>query len=174
MTTLYDFASAGEGSFEFIPNTSFQVLDKASIEATAASITIEITGDIPRRESHTERSNVACKHPTKSKFIERSYHESKELANVAIHSLSHGKTKTFEAYFSHNNISSVIDVLSAVAKESDSSRGLHCSDKYEACDGHVIAYAALPSSNVPSVSWLSWGIRMLTYMHVDLLLRDLL
>jgi deuterolysin len=157
VTPLYDYASAGKGRFDFIPNTSFKVSDRSSVEATAAPVTVEITDDVFKRElkakhsSHSnlnKRSVVTCADAAKGSFIQSSYIESKELANVALHSLAGGPTSVSNAYFSTNPVGSITDILGAVATESDDSRTLSCTDDFDVCDGNVIAYTLIATTNV--------------------------
>lgn len=185
---MYNFASAGKGKFEFAPNTSFKVSDSGSAKVSAiqskiAPITVEITGDISKREFNTKRSahakrldkraTVDCADSAQASFIEGSYSEGKELANVALDSLSGGETDTSSAYFSTNSLSSVTDILSAVATESDSSRTLSCTDEYDVCDGNVIAYTLIATTDVCCLSNVSLKYTI-TNILIDLLLRHLL
>jgi len=161
---LYDFAAAGTGKFDFAPNTAFKLSEAstsskvATIQSTAKPITVEITGDVakrnfptPKRSAHSKRldkrSVVECSDSTQSSFIEGSYTESKELASLGAEYVGSGG-ELVEAYFSSNDPSAVSDILDGVATEDDSSRTLSCTDEYDVCDGNVIAYTLIATTNV--------------------------
>jgi len=129
----------------------------ATIQSTAEPITVEITGDVSKRNFTTKRSTherrldkrsvVTCADAAQADFIQASYTESQALA-AAGSSYAAGGGALTSAYFSSNDVSAVTGVLDAVASEADSSRTLSCTDDYGICDGNVIAYTFLRTTNV--------------------------
>jgi len=129
----------------------------ATIQSTAEPITVEITGDVAKRNFTTKRSTherrldrrsvVTCGDAAQADFIQASYAEGQALA-AAGSSYAAGGGALTSAYFSSNDVSAVTGVLNAVAGEADSSRTLSCTDDYGVCDGNVIAYTLIATTNV--------------------------
>uniref|UniRef100_A0A0W0FW62 Neutral protease 2 n=1 Tax=Moniliophthora roreri TaxID=221103 RepID=A0A0W0FW62_MONRR len=137
VASLFDFATAGTGKFSFLPNTDFRVTGvqqqvshpAALSKASAASEAIEVE---------------------QASFIESSYTESKELASLASGYVSSNgaEDELFQAYFGGNDVSSVTGVLDKVTNEDDSSRTLSCVDEHDVCDGNVIAYTLVATTDI--------------------------
>ncbi|KAL1758091.1 Deuterolysin metalloprotease family-domain-containing protein [Schizophyllum commune] len=153
LATLYDFASAGAGSFTFEPKTEFKVgaandVISEKVESTANTVTIALD-DVAKRSMEVKRATVSCSDSSLASFISASYSEGKELASLAASYISsNGADSLFTAYYGGSSTSTVSSKFLAVASESDSSRTLNCSDPYGVCDGNVIAYTVIATTDI--------------------------
>ncbi|KAL1746268.1 Deuterolysin metalloprotease family-domain-containing protein [Schizophyllum fasciatum] len=153
LAALYDFTSAGAGSFTFEPKTEFMVggVDEAlseKVDSTANSVTIAIN-DVAKKSMEVKRATVSCSDSSLAPFISASYTEGQALASLTANYISsNGADSLFTAYYGSNSPSSVSSKFSAVASESDSSRTLNCSDPYGVCDGNVIAYTVIATTDI--------------------------
>ncbi|TRM67412.1 Deuterolysin metalloprotease family-domain-containing protein [Schizophyllum amplum] len=153
LASLYDFTSAGAGSFTFEPKAEFKVgaADEAiseKVESTTNSVTIDIS-DVAKPSMQEKRATVSCSDSSLASFISSSYSEAKELASIAADYISsNGADSLFTAYYGGSSTSTVSSKFSAVASESDSSRTLNCSDPYDVCDGNVIAYTVIATTDI--------------------------
>ncbi|KAG7442718.1 Metalloprotease [Guyanagaster necrorhizus] len=154
---LYDFASAGKGTFAFEPITDFRVAGAeervaspfSAVKAIAEIIEVEVTSEVTRRS--IKRATDVCANATLSEFINASYVEAKELASISLNyisTLGNSSNNTVTAYFSTNPVQNVTDKLELVANENDSSRTLNCLDDYGVCDGNVIAYTVISTTDI--------------------------
>jgi len=159
---LYDFESAGTGAFTITPVTDFQLAgsddaanasketSKVSVPAVQ-SITVNVSADVARREvaTHGKRSVVSCSNSSQASFISSSYSEAKSLATIAANYISSTPTGSiYTAYYKTNSATTVRSRFTAVASESSSSRTLSCTDPYGVCDGNVIAYTVIATTNI--------------------------
>ncbi|KAI3598455.1 deuterolysin m35 metalloprotease [Moniliophthora roreri] len=156
--SLFDFATAGAGKYSFQPITEFRVagIDQqaahpaalAQVSTTSEAIEVEVTGDLGKRE--WKRATTQCSNSAQASFIEASYTESKDLARIASSYVSSaGRSDSlFTAYFGGNSVSAVTGILDRVADENDSSRTLSCTDDFGVCDGNVIAYTLISTTNI--------------------------
>jgi len=159
---LYDFAAAGAGSFTITPKVQFQLAgsddevnalgDLARVEVpNADSVTIKVARDVARREVRTpgKRAVVSCSNASHASFISASYTEGKSLASIAASYIStNGANSLYTAYYKTSSTTTVRSKFSAVASESSSSRTLSCTDPYGVCDGNVIAYTVISTTNI--------------------------
>ncbi|KAK0189988.1 hypothetical protein F5146DRAFT_647057 [Armillaria mellea] len=154
---LYDFASAGKGTFVFEPITDFRVVGAdervasqlSAVKAIAEVIEVEVTSEVTKRS--LKRSTDVCANETLSGFINASYVEAKELASISldyISTLGNSTNNTMTAYFGTNPAQNVTDKLQLVADENDPSRTLNCLDEYGVCDGNVIAYTVIDTTDI--------------------------
>jgi deuterolysin len=160
LASTFDFETAGTGSYTFEPLTIFQTVDetadvKAKVDAlveldsTSSSITVEITHDVARRDMPAKRATVSCSNTTQKSFISSAYSESKSLASIAASWInSNSGNSLYTAYWGTNSASTVAGRFTAVANENTSSRTLSCSDPYGVCDGNVIAYTLIATTNI--------------------------
>ncbi|KAK7037416.1 hypothetical protein VNI00_011166 [Paramarasmius palmivorus] len=158
VASLFDFATAGVGKFSFQPNTEFRVagVDEqashpvalAQVAADTQPIEVEVTGDLGKRE--WKRSTVECSSSSEASFISASYTESKQLATIASSYVSSNgaSDSLFTAYFGGNSASAVTTILDRVADENDSGRTLSCTDEFNVCDGNVIAYTLIATTDI--------------------------
>uniref|UniRef100_A0A0W0FLS9 Methionine aminopeptidase n=1 Tax=Moniliophthora roreri TaxID=221103 RepID=A0A0W0FLS9_MONRR len=159
---LFDFATAGAGTFSFEPRTDLKV---AGVEEEAANpdalskvtlasqpIEVTVTGEISANKElrkNEKRAVVSCSNTSQRSFIDSSYTEAKALARTAAsYVTSRGASDSlFQAYYKTNSASSIANVFNAVASESGS-RPLSCSDPYGVCTGGVIAYTVISTTNI--------------------------
>ncbi|KAJ6530980.1 Metalloprotease [Mycena vulgaris] len=158
VSALFDFASVGTGSFSFKPITTFQTAPTAqeisarseltTITTTSTPITIAVTGDVTKHELVRRASDI-CTTASRKSFIDASYTEAKALASGAsTYVTSRGTTDTlYRAYWGAVASSRVTSILNAVANESGS-RTLSCVDSFGVCDGNVIAYTVISTTNI--------------------------
>lgn len=79
MAALYDFASAGAGTFSFEPITNFQVAGAedevaslSKVQAASPKVEVEVTGDIAKRElaQLNKRATDICTTSSRKSFID--------------------------------------------------------------------------------------------------------
>ncbi|KIY66958.1 zincin [Cylindrobasidium torrendii FP15055 ss-10] len=157
LADVYDFSSAGTGKFSFAAVgdslrvagasddvSDLKALSKVSIDSKA--LDIEITKDVARPQ---RRATPDCSDSDKKSFIEGSYTEGKALASGASDYISsNSDSDLFNSYYSSNSASDVTAIFDAVANEDDSSRTLSCEDSQNACDGNVIAYTLISTTDI--------------------------
>ncbi|KIY71347.1 zincin [Cylindrobasidium torrendii FP15055 ss-10] len=152
---IYDFASAGTGKFSFTPKTELNVGDSAAsasdlakVSVSSQAIEVEVTSDVAKRAY--KRATPTCSDSSQLSFIDASYTEAKELASISSDYVSSNgaSDSLFSSYFSSNSVSSVTGILDAVSGENDSSRTLSCVDEYDVCDGNVIAYTLIATTDI--------------------------
>lgn len=157
---LFDFASAGVGTFKFEANSLFQVTDTAErkstvdaldkIEIASSAVEVAVTHDVAKRDLTVldKRAVVSCSSSTQAAFISAAYSEAKSLASGAAAYINAGTSTLYTAYYSTNSRTTVANRFTAVANENSSSRTLNCSDPYGVCDGNVIAYTVIATTNI--------------------------
>ncbi|KAF5335624.1 hypothetical protein D9758_014803 [Tetrapyrgos nigripes] len=161
VASLFDFATAGEGSFTFEPIQTFQIAEvEAQITAlgqmdkvaasSAPSVTVNISGDLSKREVRQNKRAVdICTNASRKSFIDASYTEAKQLATVAANYISsNGANSLFTSYYKSSSTSTIRSVFTAVAGENSSSRTLSCTDSFGACSSGVIAYTVIATTNI--------------------------
>ncbi|KAF9030873.1 zincin [Hymenopellis radicata] len=158
VSEIYDFASAGTGTYSFAPLTEFQVAgaedsvsavaELAKVTVAAPSVGVEVTSDVARRVR--KRATDICKDSSMASFIDASYTEAKELASISSSYISTNgaSDSVYTAYFGASSTSKVTGIIDAVADENDSSRTLSCTDDYNVCDGNVIAYTLISTTDI--------------------------
>ncbi|KAF8890047.1 hypothetical protein CPB85DRAFT_1377940 [Mucidula mucida] len=161
VSSLFDFSSAGQGTFTFEPVTNFRVATPEAsiisesqmdrIEASAESIDVFVSGDLAKRELHerNKRAVNICTNASRKSFIDSSYTEAKALASGASSYISsNGANSLYTAYWGTNSQSTIRGVFNGVANEASSSRTLSCTDSYGVCTGGVIAYTVIATTNI--------------------------
>ncbi|KAK0452535.1 Metalloprotease [Armillaria borealis] len=160
VSSLFDFASAGEGTYTFEPVTTFQMADVAAkvaastldkVTVSSTSVDVHISGDLAARNvaGIDKRATPTCSDSTKKAFITSSYSEAKSLASLSSSYISsNGKNSLYTAYWGATATSTISGVYNAVASESSSSRTLSCTDTYGACTSGVIAYTVISTTNI--------------------------
>lgn len=160
VSSLFDFASAGEGTYTFEPVTTFQMADVAAklvastlekVTVSSTSVDVHISGDLAARDvaGIDKRATPVCSDSTKKAFITSSYSEAKTLASLSSSYISsNGKNSLYTAYWGATATSTISGVYNSVASESSSSRTLSCTDAYGACTSGVIAYTVISTTNI--------------------------
>ncbi|KAK0201344.1 Metalloprotease [Desarmillaria ectypa] len=161
LSTRFDFASAGPGTFTFAPVTSFQMtspqarlanaasLDQVSI--SSSSVDVHVSGDLAKRDLPVldARAVDICTSASQKSFIDASYTEAKSLASIASSYISNnGANSLYTAYYGATSTSTIRSVFNNVASESSGSRTLSCTDTFRACSSGVIAYTVISTTNV--------------------------
>ncbi|KAL0581490.1 hypothetical protein V5O48_000533 [Marasmius crinis-equi] len=156
VASLFDFATAGPGTFTFTPISEFRVAGTeekaahpallASLSSSAEAIEVEIK-DVGSKQ--VKRAEPECSDSSKLSFIKSSYTESKELASITADYItsSGASDELYTSYFGSASTSQVAGVFSGVAGESGS-RTLSCTDPANACDGNVIAYTIISTTDI--------------------------
>ncbi|CAG8728837.1 11410_t:CDS:2, partial [Acaulospora colombiana] len=154
---LYDFESAGTGTFSFTPTNDFQVFsadttihniaDTVRISAPVPTVHVNVISDVMRRDLNVldKRAVANCSDTSSSPFIVTS-----SLASLAANYISTrgADDPLFVAYFGAQNISRPLSVFQAIESENDPERTLNCSDPYDVCWLNVIAYTVLSTTNI--------------------------
>ncbi|KAF8626732.1 hypothetical protein AX17_006498 [Amanita inopinata Kibby_2008] len=160
VASLFDFKSAGAGTYTVQPHASFVAMgvndDPATatfqrVVANANTLTVKVAGDLANRELHREKRAVdICGSPSEASFIDASYNEGQNLASVASNYVNtyFGTDSLYQAYFNNGDPNTVISVLDNVAFENSGSRTLDCSDPYGACSPGVIAYTVISTTDI--------------------------
>ena len=150
VSTVYDFATTGPGTFTFKAVSSFQVIgvDDAieTISNTnvdnARSVSITITDDVFKRELDLEkRVDSNCTDGDKRFAIGFGLAEAKDLASKAAAYISYNGSeyKHYKDYFGTNPIQFVINNFNTVANDNLSVKSANCdSDPYHACDTRTL------------------------------------
>ncbi|KAK7436844.1 hypothetical protein VKT23_014486 [Stygiomarasmius scandens] len=161
VSSVFDFASAGAGSFTFEPVQTFQIagaeaevksivqMDKVAA-SSAPSVTVNISGDLAKRELPlNKRATNICNSASQRSFIDASYTEAKQLASIASSYIgSNGANSLYTSYYKTNPTSTIRSVFNAVANENSNSRTLSCVDSFNACSSGVIAYTLIATTNI--------------------------
>ncbi|KAK0430154.1 Metalloprotease [Desarmillaria tabescens] len=163
LSALFDFASAGPGTFTFTPMTSFYItspearvtdaasLDKVSI--SSSSVDVNISGDLTKRDLFpvlNTRAVDICTNSSKAHIIDASYTGSKALASAASSYIAaNGTNSLYNSYFGTSPTSTVRAVFDRVANESSNTRTMDCTDPISACQTQgIAAYTALLIGNI--------------------------
>ncbi|KAF9269532.1 zincin [Marasmius fiardii PR-910] len=152
VASLFDFASAGAGTFKFEPVATFQVAgseekvaslaDIEELEVNTSAVEVTLTGTPEKREHLPleKRARSTCS-GTQGTFVSSAYTEGKQMASAAASYVSsNGANSLYTSYFKTASTSTVRGVLSNVANENSSTRTLNCNDALGACTSGVIAY----------------------------------
>ncbi|EJD37273.1 zincin, partial [Auricularia subglabra TFB-10046 SS5] len=150
LSALYDFESHGPGNFSFEPITTFLFADQLlydsfePINVAAPSISLEITGDVARREHGLlRRATLSCDDAESAAFIAESYKESRTLAQLtSAYIANQGSDAVFKTYFGTSSTSVVGNVYTQIAEENNSTITLFCVTPPSTCAAGLIAYAA--------------------------------
>ncbi|KAG7095528.1 hypothetical protein E1B28_006265 [Marasmius oreades] len=160
VASLFDFASAGAGTFKFEPVTTFQVAgseekvvslaDVEELEVGSSAVEVTLSGTPEKRElvPLEKRARNICT-TSQASFISSAYTEGKQMASAASSYVSsNGANSLYTSYFKTTSTSTVRSVLSNVANENSSTRTLDCRDALGACTSGVIAYTVISTTNV--------------------------
>ena len=143
---MYDFSTAGPGTFILEPVSSFQVIEAdgtvETISDTSAdndrSVSITITDDVSRRELNPRGSSgIKCGNVTKAFNMIYGFSEAKELVNIAAAHLDYyGEHDIpYRAYFGTISVKDVQKGFADIARYNWSSRGIYCeSDARNKCE----------------------------------------
>ncbi|KAF7326176.1 Neutral protease 2 [Mycena kentingensis (nom. inval.)] len=145
VSALFDFASAGAGAFTFTPISTFQTAPAAEkITKRSELALVEVDA-----AAVTKRATNICTNASRASFITASYNEAKTLARTASsYVTSRGTADTlYRAYWGATAASRITSVFNAVANEAGS-RTLSCTDSFGVCDGNVIAYTVISTTNI--------------------------
>jgi deuterolysin len=74
VASLYDFASAGAGTFTFEPVSTFQVIDdtdRSALQVPSKKIDVSVEKDVAKREikQNAKRATVSCSNSSQNSFI---------------------------------------------------------------------------------------------------------
>ncbi|KAK0196181.1 Metalloprotease [Armillaria mellea] len=162
LSALFDFASAGPGTFTFTPMTSFYIispearvtdgatLDKVSV--SSSSVDVNISGDLAKRDLFpvlNTRAVDICTNRTKAQIIDASYIGGKSLASSASSYIaSNGSDSLYTSYFGTTPTATVRTVFNNVANEASNTRTMDCTDPLHVCMSGAVAYTAIPPSDI--------------------------
>ncbi|ESK82326.1 neutral protease 2 [Moniliophthora roreri MCA 2997] len=161
VTDLFDFASAGTGTFRFEPVTSFYVTsssnDKLSslaqferVQVSSDAVEVNVTDQLEKREM-AKRATNTCNDPAKKAFIDAAHFEGQALAAAAAKYINDNRQNSlFRSYFKNNDPAAVENKLTLAATENDPNRTLDCNDPYNYCASHpnVIAFTVIADTNI--------------------------
>ncbi|KAK0491609.1 Metalloprotease [Armillaria novae-zelandiae] len=170
VSAIYDWS--GNAKYTVTPSASFRAAAPGNLLADISSLSqvsvdnsslgVEISS-VTKRElqsKHESRSSdvqvldkravVSCSSPSESSFISDSYTEGKALASLGSSYISfNGATDSlYRSYFGSAPTSTILSVLDAAASESSSSRTLNCDDIYNLCDGNIVSYTVVSTTNI--------------------------
>ncbi|KAK0190340.1 Metalloprotease [Armillaria mellea] len=170
VSAIYDWGE--NGKYTFTPIASFRaaapgnllanISSLSKVSADSSSLGVEISS-VTKRElqsRHESRSTdvhvldkravVSCSSSSEASFISASYTEGKALASLgSSYVSSNGATDSlYRSYFDSASTSTVIDILDAAASESSPSRTLNCDDTLNICDGNVVSYTIISTTNI--------------------------
>ncbi|EEB90307.1 hypothetical protein MPER_11500 [Moniliophthora perniciosa FA553] len=158
VASLFDFASAGTGTFSFEPVTSFQIVgseekisESEQVHVTSNAVAVNIIKQLEKRDILQKRAVDICNNPAQRAFIDAAYAEGKEMARASLsYILQYPGSNLYLRYFKNNNPNTVAGVFNAVATENSLQRTIDCSDPYGYCQSRGwIAYALFdPPQNV--------------------------
>ncbi|KAK0441463.1 Metalloprotease [Desarmillaria tabescens] len=164
LSALFDFASAGPGTFMFTPVTSFyitspeaRVTDAASLDKvsmSSSSVDVNISGDLTKRDLFpvlNTRAVDICTDNTKANVIDASYIGGKSIASSASSYIaSNGEDALYTSYFSTTPTDTVRTVFDRVANEASNTRTMDCTDPLLVCleVPGVTAYTTIPESDI--------------------------
>ncbi|KAK0492380.1 Metalloprotease [Armillaria luteobubalina] len=169
LSTLFDFASAGPGTFTFAPVTSFQtvspearITDAGSLDlvtVSSSSVDVHVSGDLAKRDLPVldARAVDICTSSSQKSFIDASYTEAKSLASIASSYIAtNGANSLYTAYYGATSTSTIRGVFNNVASESSRSRTYT----------FVASFSEVPSTNLcRGTSVASRNVRGGTTLH---------
>ena len=152
VSAVYDFSTAGPGTFILEPVSNFQVIEvDGTVETitdtgvdSGRSVSITITDDVSKRELDLEkRVDSDCKDDYKKFAIAYGYAEAKFLASRAAAYISFyggDQDQTYKDYFGTSPIQFVINNFNAVANDKMVG-AMNCdSDPGNSCHGDRVLY----------------------------------
>ncbi|KAF9269531.1 Metalloprotease [Marasmius fiardii PR-910] len=161
VASLFDFATAGAGTFKFEPVATFKVAgseekvaslaDVEELEVIASAVEVTLSGTPENRELLSpleKRARNTCT-GTQGTFVSSAYSEAKQLATASTSYISSNSgSSLYTAYFKTNSPTTISSVFTGVANENSSSRILGCNDPLGACTSGVIAYTVISNTNI--------------------------
>ncbi|TFL00252.1 hypothetical protein BDV98DRAFT_605353 [Pterulicium gracile] len=154
--SIYDFESAGTGTFAFQPISIFRIIDETSftedkvdqlvqLEATSSPVMVTILDDVSKLDIPKKRAVISCPNVPQKNFITAAYTEAKSLASVSSSWIaSNSGDALFTSYWGTNSASTMQSRFNLIANENSPTR----IDPYALCTSGVIAYTHLPTSNI--------------------------
>lgn len=124
VASLYDFASAGSGTFSFDPVVNFRVASGSNsklarvsnVNSSPVQVSVQNVGEKREVEKRATKKSIGkraeniCTDSTKKSFIDKSYTSGKSLAAAASKYASSGGKLT-SAYFGTTDVKTVTGVL---------------------------------------------------------------
>ncbi|ESK90392.1 deuterolysin metalloprotease family protein [Moniliophthora roreri MCA 2997] len=161
VASLFDFASAGAGTYSFKPVTSFQIAgseekvsgfaESEQADVTSNAVAVNVTKQLEKPDILQKRARNICNNPAQNAFINAAYAEGKEMARASLAYMSnYPGSDLYRRYFKNNDPNTVAGVFNGVATENSAQRTIDCSDPYGYCSSRGwIAYALYaPPGNV--------------------------
>ncbi|KAJ7669969.1 Metalloprotease [Mycena polygramma] len=165
VSSLFDFAAVGPGTFSFAPVTTFQAAPPAheistdtqvdAITATANTISVTITRDVAPRALPSRYTN-GCTDPTKRDKIDFSINQAWVLSYAAKRYINERGTSDplYMSYFGANDPARILSVFAVVenAAYSRTTLTLQCDAGSPSCSGSLVAWShpAIPYYNLPA------------------------
>lgn len=159
VSALYDFETAGAGTYTFSPRADWVVSEEGASHtllpiSEAISVEIEITEDVAQRPVFpplNQLSTPVCNDANRKNFIAAALSEARALAGGAAADIrSRPNSAQYTSYFNNNNRDDVWYNFDRIAGDlaSSGSRSLFCTDRAGgACsNAGVVAYTLLVTS----------------------------
>ncbi|KAK7044460.1 neutral protease 2 [Favolaschia claudopus] len=154
---LYDFETAGTGTFKFVPVTTFQTgPDAAPVHIETDPISVKVTKDVAKRELIPLARRVStptCSDGGRLQTLQNSLADARALAGgAATDILSHPNGAEYTTYFGGNTQSDIWFNMDRIAGDLSSESGdrkIFCNqDPANLCGGNggVIAYTLVVTS----------------------------
>ncbi|KAJ7669961.1 hypothetical protein DFH06DRAFT_1372504 [Mycena polygramma] len=164
VSSLFDFAAVGPGTFIFTPVTTFQAVPLAhkisthtqldAITATVNTLSVTITRDVAPRTLPARSTNVACSDPDKRATIEFSINQAWVLSYAAKRYINERGTSDplYISYFGANDPARILSVFYVVenAAYSPTPLSLLCQSDRSSCTGYT------PAWSHPAVPYYNW------------------
>ncbi|KAJ7091931.1 hypothetical protein B0H15DRAFT_948128 [Mycena belliarum] len=154
---LYDFSTAGTGTYTFAPNTIFQTgPDADPLHVETKPVSVEVTRDVAKRELiplERRLSTPSCGDGGRLQVIRDSLSYARSLAGGAATDIrSHPNGPEYSTYFGGNNQDDIWFGMDKIAGDlaSSGTRSIFCSgDPANLCGANsgVIAYTLLITQN---------------------------
>ncbi|SJL15566.1 uncharacterized protein ARMOST_19067 [Armillaria ostoyae] len=154
ISTLFDSASVGPGTFTFAAVTSFQtanpkarLIDAASLDhfsVSSSSVDAHISGDLAKRDLPVldARAVDICTSSSQKSFIDATSIASSYIATNRANSL-------YTAYYGVTSTSAIRVVFTTLqANHPAEGRTLSCTDTFRACSSGVITYTVISTTNM--------------------------
>ena len=159
VSALYDFSTAGPGTFILEPVSNFQVIEVDDTVETITdtgvdsgrSVSITITDDVSKRGLDLEkRATSQCGDDHKRAFIGYSYLEAQFMASDASTYIRvyGGDNQLYKDYFGFNYIGDIAAKFDTIANEREPTRLISCLDTLNKCSTGRFAYPDLRTKNI--------------------------
>ncbi|KAJ6481543.1 hypothetical protein C8R47DRAFT_1134745 [Mycena vitilis] len=164
VSTLFDFASVGPGSFDFTPVTRFLAAPPThglstnektnTMTAASNSITVTITRDVAPRVLSAMYTDDQCADPTKRGIIEQSLNESTIMARLSQRYINERGVSdpAYSYYWGRNAAAPILSVFSRVENVQNFSTKLplQC-EKSPTCDRGALAHTDYRAGSTTAV-----------------------